>query len=86
MFKEIKNNVYNALFVVADEDGRRYAAFENDWNGEYYEATACTESGELVAGESVKLYQLWFTTPKATNTKLLVTAMGQPIFNREGFA
>lgn len=56
MFKEIKNNVYNALFVVADEDGRRYAAFGNDWNGEYWEATASTESGELVAGKSVKLY------------------------------
>lgn len=58
MFKEIKNNVYNALFVVADEDGRRYAAFENDWNDEYWEATACTESGELVTGESVKLYPI----------------------------
>lgn len=56
MLKEIKNNVYNALFVAADEDGRRYAAFEADWNGEYWEATACTESGELIKGETVKLY------------------------------
>lgn len=56
MFKEIRNNVYHAEFVVADEDGRRYAAFESDWNGEYWEATACTENGELVKGETVKLY------------------------------
>lgn len=56
MFKEITNNVHNALFVVTDEEGRRYAAFENDWNGEYWEATACTESGELLTGESTKLY------------------------------
>lgn len=56
MFKEIKNNVYNALFVVADEDGRRYAAFENDWNGEYYEATACTQDGALIRSKTIKLY------------------------------
>ena len=56
MLKEIKNNVYNALFVAADEEGQRYAAFESDWNGEYLEATACTESGELIKGETVKLY------------------------------
>lgn len=56
MFKEIKSNVYNALFVVVDEEGRRYAAFENDWNGEYWEATACTESGQLLTGENTKLY------------------------------
>lgn len=56
MFKEITNNVYNALFVAADEDGRRYAAFESDWNGEYWEATACAESGDLIKGETVKLY------------------------------
>lgn len=35
MLKEIRNNVYNALFVAADEEGQRYAAFEADWNGEY---------------------------------------------------
>jgi hypothetical protein len=58
MFKEITNNVYNALFVAADEDGRRYAAFESDWNGEYWEATACTESGDLIKGETVKLYPI----------------------------
>lgn len=56
MFKEVKNNVYNALFVAADEEGRRYAAFEGDFNGEYWEATACTESGELIKGETTKLY------------------------------
>lgn len=56
MLKEIRNNVYHAEFVVADEDGQRYAAFESDWNGEYWEATACTESGELIKGETVKLY------------------------------
>jgi hypothetical protein len=56
MLKEIKNNVYNAIFVAADEEGQRYAAFESDWNGEYWEATACTESGELIKGETVKLY------------------------------
>lgn len=56
MLKEVKNNVYNALFVAADEDGQRYAAFEPDWNGEYWEATACTESGELIKGETAKLY------------------------------
>lgn len=56
MLKEVKNNVYNALFVAADEEGQRYAAFESDWNGEYWEATACTESGELIKGETVKLY------------------------------
>lgn len=56
MFKKITNNVYNALFVAVDEEGRRYAAFDPDWNGEYWEATACTESGELVKGETVKLY------------------------------
>lgn len=56
MLKEIKNNVYHAEFVVADEDGQRYAAFESDWNGEYLEATACTESGELVKGETVRLF------------------------------
>lgn len=56
MFKEVRNNVCNALFVAADEEGRRYAAFERDWNGEYWESTACTESGELVKGETVKLY------------------------------
>ncbi len=56
MLKEVKNNVYNALFVAADENGQRYAAFERDWNGEYWEATACTEGGELVKGETVKLY------------------------------
>lgn len=56
MLKEVKNNVYNALFVAADEEGQRYAAFERDWNGEYWEATACTESGELIKGETVKLY------------------------------
>lgn len=56
MLKEIRNNVYNALFVAADEEGQRYAAFESDWNGEYWEATACTESGELIKGETVKLY------------------------------
>lgn len=56
MLKEIRNNVYNALFVAADEDGRRYAAFEADWNGEYWEATAVTESGDLIKGETVKLY------------------------------
>lgn len=56
MLKEIKNNVYNALFVAADEEGRRYAAFERDWNGEYREATACTESGELIKGETVRLF------------------------------
>ena len=50
MLKEVKNNVYNALFVAADEEGQRYAAFESDWNGEYWEATACTESGELIKG------------------------------------
>lgn len=38
MLKEVKNNVYNALFVAADEEGQRYAAFESDWNGEYWEA------------------------------------------------
>ena len=58
MFKEITNNVYNALFVAADEDGRRYAAFESDWNGEYWEATACPESGDLIKGETVKLYPI----------------------------
>lgn len=56
MLKEIKNNVYNALFLAADEEGRRYAAFESDWNGEYWEATACTESGELIKGETVRLF------------------------------
>ena len=56
MLKEIRNNVYNALFVAADEEGQRYAAFESDWNGEYWEATACTDSGELIKGETVKLY------------------------------
>ncbi|WP_304106939.1 hypothetical protein [Phascolarctobacterium succinatutens] len=56
MLKEIRNNVYHAEFVVADEDGQRYAAFEGDFNGEYWEATACTEGGELVKGETVKLY------------------------------
>ena len=56
MLKEVKNNVYNAEFVAADEAGRRYAAFESDWNGEYWEATACTESGDLIQGETVKLY------------------------------
>lgn len=56
MLKEVKNNVYNAIFVAADEEGQRYAAFESDWNGEYWEATACTESGELIKGETVKLY------------------------------
>lgn len=56
MFKEITNNIYGALFVATDEEGRRYAAFDADWNGEYWEATACTESGELVKGETVKLY------------------------------
>ena len=56
MLKEIRNNVYNALFVTANEEGRRYAAFESDWNGEYWEATACTESGELIKGETTKLY------------------------------
>lgn len=56
MLKEITNNVYNAIFVAADEEGQRYAAFESDWNGEYWEATACTESGELIKGETVKLY------------------------------
>lgn len=55
MLKEIRNNVYHAEFVVADEEGHRYAAFEADWNGEYWEATACTESGELIKGETVKL-------------------------------
>ena len=34
MLKEIRNNVYNALFVAADEEGQRYAAFESDWNFE----------------------------------------------------
>lgn len=56
MLKEVKNNVYNALFVAADEEGQRYAAFESDWNGEYWEATACTESGELIKGEAVRLF------------------------------
>ena len=56
MLKEIRNNVYNALFVAANEEGRRYAAFESDWNGEYWEVTACTESGELIKGETTKLY------------------------------
>ena len=56
MLKEVKNNVYNAEFVAADGDGHRYAAFESDWNGEYWEATACTESGDLIKGETVKLY------------------------------
>lgn len=56
MLKEIRNNVYNALFVVADEEGQRYAAFESDWNGEYWEATACTESGDLIKGETVRLF------------------------------
>ena len=54
MLKEIRNNVYHAEFVVADEEGQCYAAFEADWNGEYWEATACTESGELIKGETVK--------------------------------
>lgn len=58
MLKEIRNNVYHAEFVVADEDGRRYAAFEADWNGEYWEATACTESGELIKGETVRLFPI----------------------------
>lgn len=56
MLKEVKNNVYNALFVAADEEGQRYAAFEGDFNGEYWEATACTESGELIKGETVRLF------------------------------
>ena len=56
MLKEIRNNVYHAEFVAADEEGQRYAAFEADWNGEYYEATACTESGELIKGETTNLY------------------------------
>ena len=56
MLKEVENNVYNALFVAADEEGRRYAAFEGDFNGEYWEATACAESGELIKGKTVKLY------------------------------
>lgn len=56
MLKEITNNVYHAEFVVADEEGQRYAAFESDWNGEYWEATACTESGELIKGETVRLF------------------------------
>jgi hypothetical protein len=30
MLKEVKNNVYNALFVAADEEGQRYAAFESE--------------------------------------------------------
>ena len=51
MLKEVRNNVCNALFVAADEEGQRYAAFESDWNGEYWEATACTESGELIIGK-----------------------------------
>ena len=38
MLKEIKNNVYNALFVAADEEGQRYAAFEADtWETIGYE-------------------------------------------------
>ena len=56
MLKEIRNNVYHAEFVVADEEGQRYAVFEADWNGEYWEATACTESGELIKGETVRLF------------------------------
>ena len=56
MLKEIRNNVYHAEFVVADEGGQRYAAFERDWNGEYWEATACNESGELIKGETVRLF------------------------------
>ena len=56
MFKEITNNIYGALFVAANEEGRRYAAFDCDWNGEYWEAAACTESGEIVKGETIKLY------------------------------
>lgn len=58
MLKEITNNVYHAEFVVADEEGQRYAAFESDWNGEYWEATACTESGELMKGETVRLFPI----------------------------
>lgn len=58
MLKEIKNNVYNALFVAADEEGQRYAAFESDWNGEYWEATAVTESGKLIKSETVRLFPI----------------------------
>lgn len=65
MLKEVKNNVYNALFVAADEEGRRYAAFESDWNGEYWEATAATESGELIKGETVKLYPVMVYLPES---------------------
>lgn len=50
------HNLIIDLFVAADEEGQRYAAFESDWNGEYWEATACTESGELIKGETVRLF------------------------------
>jgi hypothetical protein len=57
MLNEVDNNVYNASFVVEDEEsGKRYAAFEDDWNGEYYEATACTKDGDLIKDQTIKLY------------------------------
>lgn len=56
LYHEIKNNVYHADMVVENEDGTRYAVFEEDWNGEYYEATACTADGSLINGETTRLY------------------------------
>ena len=55
MLQEIKNNVYNAEIVVSDGENH-YAVFEPDWNGEYWEATACTESGNIVKGKTVRLF------------------------------
>lgn len=56
MFKEITNNVYHADFVVENKDGVRYAVFEGDWNGEYYEATECHADGTLIKENTVRLY------------------------------
>lgn len=59
MLSEVDNNVYNASFIVEDEEsGERYAAFEDDWNGEYYEATACTQDGALIRSKTIKLYPI----------------------------
>lgn len=80
MLKEVKNNVYNALFVAADEEGQRYAAFERDWNDEYWEATACTESGELIKGETVKLYPVMVYLAESDQYEPLVTMKKRPAF------
>lgn len=55
MLQEVKNNVYNAEMVVSDGENC-YAVFEPDWNGEYWEATLCTENGNIVKGKNVRLF------------------------------